>query len=141
MRTIGNLLWLLLGGVYMGLAWWVAGVLMYVSIIGIPFGRACFEIGTFTFFPFGHEAVRRDQLTGREDVGTGPLGAIGNVLWFVLCGWWLALGHLATALLLCLTIVGIPFGIQHVKIAAITLAPIGRTVVRSEVAEAARRRG
>lgn len=141
MRTIGNLLWLLLGGVYMGLAWWVAGVLMYVSIIGIPFGRACFEIGTFTFFPFGHEAVRRDQLTGREDVGTGPLGTVGNVLWFVLCGWWLALGHLATALLLCLTIVGIPFGIQHVKIAAITLAPIGRTVVRSEVAEAARRRG
>lgn len=141
MRTIGNLLWLLLGGVYMGLAWWVAGVLMYVSIIGIPFGRACFEIGTFTFFPFGHEAVRRDELTGREDVGTGPLGTVGNVLWFVLCGWWLALGHLATALLLCLTIVGIPFGIQHVKIAAITLAPIGRTVVRSEVAEAARRRG
>lgn len=141
MRTIGNLLWLLLGGVYMGLAWWVAGVLMYVSIIGIPFGRACFEIGTFTFFPFGHEAVRRDELTGREDVGTGPLGTFGNVLWFVLCGWWLALGHLATALLLSLTIIGIPFGIQHVKIAAITLAPIGRTVVRSEVAEAARRRG
>ncbi len=138
MRTLGNILWFVLGGVYMGLGWWLAGVLMYVSIIGIPFGRSCFEIGLFTFFPFGYEAVRRDELTGTEDIGTGALGVVGNVIWFVLCGWWLALGHLATALLLFVTVIGIPFGIQHVKIAALTLSPIGKTVVRAEVAEAAR---
>ena len=114
-------------------------MLMYVSIVGIPFGRSCFEIGTFTFFPFGREAVRRDVLKGEEDLGTSPLGTLGNVLWFVLCGWWLALGHLATALLLFVTIIGIPFGIQHLKIAALTLSPIGKTVVREEVVEAARR--
>lgn len=152
MRTLGNLLWLLFGGLEMGLAWWLAGLIMYVSIVGIPFGRACFEIGTFTFLPFGHEAVRRDVLTGEEDVGTSPLGtqprdyflpsvrALGNVLWFLLCGWWLALGHLATALVLFVTIIGIPFGMQHVKIAGLTLSPIGKTVVREEVAEAARRK-
>ena len=139
MRTLGNLLWLLLGGVYMGLGWWLAGLLMYISIVGIPFGRSCFEIGTFTFLPFGREAVWRDVLTGQGDIGTSPLGTLGNVLWFVLCGWWLALGHLTTALLLFVTIIGIPFGIQHVKLAGLTLSPIGRTVVREEVAEAARR--
>lgn len=138
MRTLGNLLWFLLGGVYMGLGWWLAGVLMYLSIIGIPFGRACFEIGTFTFFPFGYEAVSRDELTGKEDVGTGPFGTLGNVLWFVLCGWWLALGHLVTAIGLFLTVIGIPFGLQHVKIAGLTLSPIGKTVVHSDVVEAAR---
>jgi uncharacterized membrane protein YccF (DUF307 family) len=140
MRTLGNLLWILFGGLEMALAWWLAGLLMYISIIGIPFGRSCFEIGTFTFLPFGHEAVGRDVLTGEEDLGTSPFGTLGNVLWFVLCGWWLALGHLAMALLLFVTIIGIPFGIQHVKIAGLTLSPIGKTVVREEVAEAARKR-
>ena len=80
MRTLGNILWFLFGGLEMGLAWWLAGVLMYVSIVGIPFGRSCFEIGTFTFFPFGREAVRRDVLKGEEDLGTSPLGTLGNVL-------------------------------------------------------------
>ncbi len=138
MRTLGNILWFLIGGLEMGLAWWLAGLVMYVSIVGIPFGRSCFEIGTFTFFPFGREAVRRDLVTGEGDVGTSPLGTVGNVLWFVLCGWWLALGHLVTAAALIVTIIGIPFGIQHVKIAGLTLSPIGKTVVREEVAQAAR---
>ena len=81
----------------------------------------------------------RDVFTEQGDIGTSPLGTLGNVLWFVLCGWWLALGHLATALLLFVTIIGIPFGIQHVKLAGLTLSPIGRTVVREEMTEAARR--
>ncbi|MCS3657484.1 YccF domain-containing protein [Salinibacter ruber] len=140
MRTLGNILWFLIGGLEMGLAWWLAGLVMYVSIVGIPFGRSCFEIGTFTFFPFGREAVRRDLVTGEGDVGTSPLGTVGNVLWFVLCGWWLALGHLVTAAALIVTVIGIPFGIQHVKIAGLTLSPIGKTVVRTEVAQAARGR-
>jgi len=138
MRTLGNLLWFLLGGLYMGLGWWLAGLLMYVSIVGIPFGRSCFEIGTFTFFPFGYEAVDRELIQKDGDLGTGAFGTLGNVIWFVLCGWWLALGHLGTALGLIVTIIGIPFGIQHVKIGMLSLSPIGKTVVRSDVA---RRRG
>ncbi|WP_199774279.1 YccF family protein [Salinibacter altiplanensis] len=106
--------------------------------MGIPFGPHCFEIGTFTFPPFGRTAARCNELTGDGDLGTSPLGTLGNVLWFLLCGWWLALGHLATAAALIVTIIGIPFGIQHVKIAAFTLAPVGRTVVREEVVQAAR---
>ena len=84
--------------------------------------------------------MRRDLVTGEGDVGTSPLGTVGNVLWFLLCGWWLALGHLVTAAALIVTIIGIPFGIQHVKIAGLTLSPIGKTVVRTEVAQAARGR-
>lgn len=139
MRTLGNLLWFLLGGIYMGLGWWLAGLLAYISIVGIPFGRSCFEIGTFTFFPFGYEALERELISGTDDLGTGALGLLGNVIWFVFCGWWLALGHLATAIPLFVSIIGIPFGIQHVKIAGLTLSPIGKTIVRSDVAAAARR--
>lgn len=140
MRAIGNFLWFLLGGVVMGLGWWLAGALMYLSIIGMPWGRACFVIGTFSFFPFGREAISREVLTGRRDVGTGALGIVGNVIWFVLCGWWLALGHVGSALLNFITIIGIPFGVQHLKLAGISLSPVGQTVVDKEVAEAARRR-
>lgn len=129
MRLIGNLIWFIFGGVWMGLGWWLAGLLCFISIIGIPWGRACFVIGTFTFFPFGKEAVSRDKLTGKEDIGTGALGFIGNVLWFVFMGLWLAIGHLGWGLLFCVTIIGIPFGIQHFKLAGISLAPIGKTIV------------
>lgn len=126
---LGNVLWFVLGGAVMGLAWWAAGLLALVSIIGIPWARACFVIGQFTFFPFGKEAVNRRALSGRSDVGTGPLGFVGNVVWFVLAGFWLALGHVTAALLNFITIIGIPFGIQHLKLAMIALAPIGLTVV------------
>ena len=78
----------------MGLAWWLAGLLCFVSLIGIPWGRACFVIGTFTFFPFGKQAVSRKAMTGQSDIGTGTLGLIGNILWFVLIGIWLALVRL-----------------------------------------------
>lgn len=140
MRTLGNLIWFIFGGVWMGLAWWIYGLLAYISIIGIPWGRACFVIGTFTFFPFGRVAVSRKELTGKEDIGTGPLGLIGNIIWFLLAGFWLALGHIGWALLFFITIIGIPFGIQHLKLAGISLFPIGKTVVDREEAEAARMR-
>ncbi len=113
---------------------------MYVSVVGIPWGRACFVIGTFSFFPFGKEAISREVLSGKEDLGTGALGVLGNVIWFVLCGWWLALGHVGSALLNFITIIGIPFGLQHLKLAGISLSPVGKTVVDKEVAEAARRK-
>lgn len=138
MGVIGNFLWFILGGVFMGLGWWLAGLLAFVSIVGIPWGRACFVIGTFAFFPFGKEAIDREDLSGKGDVGTGGLGVLGNIVWFVLAGWWLALGHVMSAIACFATIIGIPFGIQHLKLAGIALAPIGKTIVDKELAAAAR---
>ncbi|HEY5641425.1 MAG TPA: YccF domain-containing protein [Woeseiaceae bacterium] len=129
MTLIGNILWLIFGGFVMGVGWWLAGLIAILTIVGIPWARACFVIGQFTFFPFGADAVARDVLTGREDLGTGCLGALGNVIWFVLLGIWLAIGHIVCALFLFMTIIGIPFGLQHLKLAALTLAPIGKAIV------------
>lgn len=136
LRLIGNILWFLLGGLCMGLAWWLVGLLAFVSIVGIPWGRACFVIGGFTFWPFGREAVSRRQLTGEDDLGTGPFGVAGNVVWLVFFGWWLALGHVVSAVLDFITIIGIPFGVQHLKLAGLSLFPIGLKVV--DAGEAAR---
>jgi uncharacterized membrane protein YccF (DUF307 family) len=111
----------------------------YVSIVGIPWGKACFVIGRFTFFPFGKEAISRKELTQKDDIGTGALGTVGNVIWFILAGVWLAIGHVSLALLNFITIIGIPFGIQHLKLAGIALAPIGKTIVSKEAAAAARK--
>lgn len=139
MRAIGNFLWFILGGVIMGLCWWLAGLLAFVTIIGIPWGKACFVIGQFTFFPFGKEAISRKELSNRDDIGTGGLGLLGNIVWFILAGVWLAIGHLLSAIACAITIIGIPFALQHLKLAGIALAPIGKTIVSKEVAAAARR--
>lgn len=138
MRTLGNIIWFLFGGVFMGLLWWLFGILAFISIIGIPWGRACFVMGNFSFFPFGKEAVSRDELTNEMDIGTSPLGVIGNVLWFVFAGLWLAIGHILSAAACFVTIIGIPFALQHLKLTVISLAPIGKTVVTSEEAAIAR---
>ncbi|MBE3938205.1 YccF domain-containing protein [Vibrio parahaemolyticus] len=138
MRTLGNIIWFLFGGVFMGLLWWLFGILAFISIIGIPWGRACFVMGNFSFFPFGKEAISRDELTNEMDIGTSPLGVIGNVLWFVFAGLWLAIGHILSAAACFVTIIGIPFALQHLKLAIISLAPIGKTVVTSEEAAIAR---
>ena len=129
LRLIGNLLWFVLGGFFMGLAWTVVGVLAFVSIIGIPWGRACFMIAGFTFWPFGREAVNREVAGERPDIGTGPLGIIGNIIWLLVAGWWLALGHLFSALIDFVTVIGIPFGVQHIKLAGASLFPIGLKIV------------
>ena len=139
MRSIGNFIWFISGGILMGLAWWLVGLLAFLSIVGIPCGKACFVIGQFTFFPFGKEAISRKELKQKDDIGTGGLGMLGNVVWFVFAGVWLAIGHLLSAVLCLITIIGIPFGIQHLKLAGIALAPIGKTIVSSEVAAAARK--
>ncbi|MBE4088772.1 YccF domain-containing protein [Vibrio parahaemolyticus] len=138
MRTLGNIIWFLFGGVFMGLLWWLFGILAFISIIGIPWGRACFVMGNFSFFPFGKEAISRDELTNEMDIGTSPLGVIGNVLWFVFAGLWLAIGHILSAAACFVTIIGIPFALQHLKLAVVSLAPIGKTVVTSEEAAIAR---
>jgi uncharacterized membrane protein YccF (DUF307 family) len=141
MRTIGNIIWFVFGGFCTGLGWWVAGLILAISIVGIPWARSCFVFGSFCFFPFGREAIDRSLLTGEQDLGTGALGMLGNVLWFIFAGLWLALAHLGSALACFITIIGIPFGIQHLKLAACAIAPVGKTVVPSEVAAEAYRRG
>ncbi|GLR62780.1 YccF domain-containing protein [Marinospirillum insulare] len=138
MKAIGNLFWFLLGGIFMGLIWWIAGFFAYLSILGIPWGRSCFVMGQFSFFPFGKEAVSRKELTGEKDIGTGFLGLLGNLIWFVFAGFWLALGHLFFALLNFITVIGIPFGVQHLKLAGVALFPVGKKIVSKELAQAAR---
>ncbi|MFG6465343.1 YccF domain-containing protein [Roseateles sp. BYS87W] len=138
MSAIGNLLWLLMGGFFMGLGWWAAGLVAVITVVGIPWAKACFVIGQFAFLPFGKEAISRKVLTQQDDVGTGGLGLLGNIVWFVFAGLWLALGHVASAVFCFITILGISFGIQHLKLAGLALAPIGQTIVSKEVARAAR---
>ncbi|ENM5729710.1 YccF domain-containing protein [Vibrio mimicus] len=138
LRTLGNIIWFLCGGIVMGLAWWLFGVLAFISIIGIPWGRACFVMGNFSFWPFGYEAISRDELTNQTDIGTSGFGVLGNIIWFVLAGFWLAVGHILSAVACFITIIGIPFALQHLKLAVISLAPIGKTVVPIEEAARAR---
>ncbi len=129
MRTLLNILWFILGGLPMALGWWLVGVIMAITIIGLPWAKACFVIGQFSLWPFGREAVERQYVTGETDIGTGALGMIGNVLWFIVAGVWLAIGHLSFALASAVTIIGIPFAWQHIKLAKLTLMPIGQTIV------------
>jgi uncharacterized membrane protein YccF (DUF307 family) len=133
-----NILWILTGGLWMALAWLIAAVIMLITVIGIPWARAAFNIASYTLLPFGHVAMSREEVDGFEDLGTGPLGVIGNVIWLVLAGWWLALGHLVTAIGLAITIIGIPFAWAHLKLIPISLWPIGRTIVPADEAEAIR---
>lgn len=138
MNLILNIIWIIFGGIEMAFAWLIASLIMFVSIIGIPWGRAAFNMAIFHLWPFGREIISREELTGKEDLGTGALGFIGNVIWFLIAGIWLAIGHLFFAFLLALTIIGIPFAWQHLKLAGMALAPIGKTVVDKDVANAAR---
>ncbi len=124
-----NVLWIVFGGWWMALAWVVAAVLMALTIIGLPWARAAFNIALYTLLPFGQKAVSRAEYTGRDDLGTGPLGVLGNLVWLVLAGWWLTLGHLVTAVLLAVTIIGLPFAWAHVKLAGLALWPIGKMIV------------
>ena len=124
-----NLLWIIFGGLWMALAWVVAAILMAITIVGLPWARAAFNIALYTLLPFGQKAVSRAEYTGREDLGTGPLGVIGNIIWLVVAGWWLALLHLMTAVLLAVTIIGLPFAWAHVKLAGLALWPIGKMIV------------
>ena len=124
-----NLLWIVFGGLWMAAGWIIAAVFMAITIIGLPWTRAAFNIAAYTLLPFGQKAVSRTQYYGHPDMGTAPLGVLGNVLWLVLAGWWLALGHLITAIMLAITIIGIPFAWAHVKLAGLALWPIGKIVV------------
>jgi len=114
-----NLVWLIMGGFLAACAWAVAALLMAVSIVGLPFVPAALRIADYTLLPFGRRIVADSA---------PPLSTIGNILWFVLAGWWLGLGHLLLATALALTIVGIPFAWAHLKLARLTLAPVGTAI-------------
>ncbi len=124
-----NVLWLVLGGLWMAVGWTIAAAIMAITIIGLPWARAAITIASYTLLPFGRKAVSRAAITGREDLGTGPLGLIGNLIWLLLAGWWLALCHLAFAFVLAITIIGAPFAWAHLKLARLSLWPIGAVVV------------
>lgn len=125
MRLLGNIIWLLFGGLATGIGWWVAGALAALTIVGIPFAIAAFRIGTFSFLPFGRDVVDRPE----RDEGRKLLVLIGNIVWILLGGIWLALAHLFFALVLAITIIGVPFAIQHLKLAHLSLTPYGKMIV------------
>lgn len=120
MSLILNILWLLCGGLAMALGWVIAAALMAITIVGLPWTPAALRIAGYTLLPFGQEA---------RDTGSTPISFIGNVVWFVLAGWWLALGHLIHALVLFVTIIGIPFAWAHLKLARLSLAPVATVIV------------
>jgi len=127
-----NILWLVFGGVWMAVGWVIAALIMAITIIGLPWTWAALNIASYTLLPFGRKAVSRAEYSGRPDIGTGPFGLLGNITWLVLAGWWLALGHLITAILLAVTIIGIPFAWAHLKLAGIALWPIGKMIVAAD---------
>ncbi|SNR36753.1 YccF domain-containing protein [Actinomadura mexicana] len=124
MRTLLNVLWLVLAGFWMAMGYVVAGVICCILIITIPFGIAAFRIAGFALWPFGRTTVPR------RGAGAGSL--LGNIIWIIFAGWWLALGHLVTGVLLCITIIGIPFGIANFKLIPISLTPLGQEIVPSD---------
>jgi len=121
MKLIGNLLWLLFGGIIVSIAWAIIGLILCVTIIGIPFGLQCLKIAGFVLWPFG-----RDVSPGNF----GVMGAIGNIIWILVCGIELAIAHLICGLLLFVTIIGIPFALQHIKLAKLSFLPFGATIYR-----------
>jgi uncharacterized membrane protein YccF (DUF307 family) len=123
MKTLLNLIWLVLSGFWMALGYAVAGVICCVLIITIPFGIASFRMASYALWPFGR------TLVDKPTAGAGAL--LGNIVWIVVAGWWLALGHLVTGFLLCVTIIGIPFGIANFKLIPVSLLPLGKQIVET----------
>jgi uncharacterized membrane protein YccF (DUF307 family) len=129
-RLLLNLIWLIFGGLVMALGYAIAALVMLILIITIPFGIAAGRMALFCLWPFGRTIVRRSD--------AGVASAVGNVIWFVLAGWWLALGHLITGVLMCITIIGIPLGLANFKLIPVSVTPLGRDIVDLDEA---RRRG
>src|SRR5271156_6607825 len=130
-----SVLWIVFGGLWMAIGWVIAALIMAITIIGLPWTWAALNIASYTLLPFGRKAVSRAEYSGRPDIGTGPFGLLGNITWLVLAGWWLALGDLITAILLAVTIIGIPFAWAHLKLAGIALWPIGKMMAAADDAQ------
>jgi uncharacterized membrane protein YccF (DUF307 family) len=123
-RLILNLIWLVLAGFWLAVGYAVVGLVMCVLIITIPFGIASFRLASFVIWPFGRTVVPRP--------GAGEASVIGNVIWFLLAGLWIAIAHVLTGLALCITIIGIPLGWANIKLAAVAIAPLGKEIVSSD---------
>lgn len=139
MRTVLNILNFVLGGFFTTLGWLVATVVNVILIFTLPLTRSCWEITKLSFLPYGNEAIHVNELYPEKSnalLTTG--GSLLNIVWFILFGWWLCLSHIATGIVQCITIIGIPVGIANFKIAAIALWPVGRRVVSVEIAQQAR---
>lgn len=121
MRLLLNLIWLVFGGLLLALGYAVAALIMLILIVTIPFGIAAGRMALFCVWPFGRTLVRRSD--------AGIASTIGNVIWFLLAGWWLALGHLITGVLMCVTIIGIPLGLANFKLIPVSITPLGREIV------------
>jgi uncharacterized membrane protein YccF (DUF307 family) len=128
MRLVLNIVWLVVAGFWMAVGYAIAALICFILIITIPFGLAAMRIGVFALWPFGRTVVRRAD--------AGIASGIGNVIWLVLCGWWLALLHIVSGVLLCLTIIGIPLGLANFKLIPVSLMPLGREIVSVEQARA-----
>jgi uncharacterized membrane protein YccF (DUF307 family) len=128
MRLALNIIWFVLAGLWMAIGYAFAALVMFILIITIPFGIASLRIAVYCLWPFGRTIVRRPD--------HGVASTIGNVIWVILCGWWLALGHVIAGFLLCLTIIGIPLGLANFKLVPISLTPLGREIVSVEQARA-----
>jgi uncharacterized membrane protein YccF (DUF307 family) len=127
MRVILNIIWFVLAGLWLALAYLLAALLAFILIVTIPFGIASLRIARFALWPFGRQIVRRES--------AGAASTIGNILWVLLFGWWLALGHLITGIALCLTIIGIPLGLANFKLIPVSVTPLGREIVSTKVVE------
>jgi uncharacterized membrane protein YccF (DUF307 family) len=120
MRFLLNVLWLIFGGLLLALGYAIAGLICFLLIVTIPFGIAAFRMANYTLWPFGREVVRRE--------GAGVASTIGNILWFIFAGWWLALGHITTAIAQFITIIGIPLGLANIKLVPVSLFPLGAEI-------------
>lgn len=124
MRTVLNVIWFVLSGLWLALGYAIAGVVMCLLIITIPFGIAAFRLASYVLWPFGRTIVRRPD--------AGAASALGNVLWFILVGLWMAIAHIGLGVVLCLTIIGIPLGFGNFKLALVALAPLGKEIVSTD---------
>ncbi|HEY6592680.1 MAG TPA: YccF domain-containing protein [Asanoa sp.] len=127
MRVLLNLIWLIFGGLWLALGYALAGIICFILIITIPFGVASFRMANYALWPFGRSLVPKPT--------AGVLSAIGNVIWFIVAGWWLALGHLVTAIAQAITIIGIPLAVANVKLIPVALFPLGHRIVENRAAE------
>jgi uncharacterized membrane protein YccF (DUF307 family) len=130
MRTVLNVIWLILCGIWLAIGYVIAGVICCILIVTIPFGLASFRIADFTLWPFGRQLVRRSD--------AGAASTIGNVIWIIFAGWWLALAHLTTAVALAITIIGIPLALANLKLIPVSLVPLGRVIVDTDDVRAGR---
>src|SRR5277367_2913353 len=128
-RTLLNVIWLVFSGFWLAIGYAVAGIIMFLLIITIPFGIAAFRLAAYVLWPFGRTVVRRPD--------AGGASTIGNILWFILVGLWMAIAHLVLGVALCLTVIGIPLGLANFKLAAVAIAPLGKEIVPSSDPRAA----